>query len=590
MSANRRVRRRRRPTRSSRLQLAQVTIPTEVASTAAVYMILRKMRRPLLVLLSAMAIAVTGLSLMPGIPQPDGSSGQLSLFDAFYVFSYTATTIGFGEVPHEFSIQQRWWVIGSIYMSVIGWAYTIARLMSLLQDSAFNSALAAQSVSRTISHLHEPFTVIVGYGFIGRTVAKTLDQLERRIVVLDNQPSSIERLATDMLTQEVPGVSGDARNPGILGLAGLGSPECEAVLAMTGDEEVNLQIVMTCSLLRPNLPVIARASTRRIAEAMAHFSPTAVINPYREYGKFLILSLKRPYTHRLITWLMSGPGVELPALINYPQIKNWMVVADGAFGDHISEDLEAAGYEVRRAKPTEDPVFAKVDAVIAGAESDTTNLALAAHLRHEHPNIVIVVRQQSHSRLPLLSAFCPDSVFFPPRIVSQRAVATLITPHLWGFIASLMQADDGYAKNLTERLVARIGTAAPRPMRLKIGSAQTPSVARWLVHRSLNLAALLRSPQNWTEPIAAFPLLVVRSGETISFPDDDFLLHLDDEVILVGTREAFIEQNECLYDDSTLYYTATGHDIPTSRAWRRLTNRRWKYAFPLPEEDAQAAS
>ena len=41
----------------------------------------------------------------------------MSIFHAFYVMSYTATTIGFGEVPHPFNDAQRLWVTFAIYLS-----------------------------------------------------------------------------------------------------------------------------------------------------------------------------------------------------------------------------------------------------------------------------------------------------------------------------------------------------------------------------------------------------------------------------------------------------------------------------------------
>ncbi len=37
----------------------------------------------------------------------DGTREYMSLFHAFYVVSYTATTIGFGEIPNAFSDAQR---------------------------------------------------------------------------------------------------------------------------------------------------------------------------------------------------------------------------------------------------------------------------------------------------------------------------------------------------------------------------------------------------------------------------------------------------------------------------------------------------
>ena len=56
----------------------------------------------------------------------------------------------------------------------------------------------------------------------------------------------------------MPGLAADARDPGHLVVAGLGHPCCEAVVALTDDEEANLAIVMAAALLRPEVPVIAR--------------------------------------------------------------------------------------------------------------------------------------------------------------------------------------------------------------------------------------------------------------------------------------------------------------------------------------------
>ncbi|MDR0848546.1 MAG: NAD-binding protein [Propionibacteriaceae bacterium] len=548
------------------------------------FIVVRKMRRPLLVIITVMTVAVLGLCLMPGIPQPDGSNGQLNAFDSFYVISFTATTIGFGEIPHEFSTEQRWWVTFSIYMSVIAWAYTIARLMALLQDSAFIAARNAQAVRRSISHLNEPFTIIVGYGYIGRSVAKALDLLGRRIVVLESNAVPIERLTTDMLRQEVPGVLGDARNPATLGLAGLDQPDCSAVLALTGDEEVNLQIVMTCSLLRPDVPVIARAFTRGITESMTDFSPMAIVNPYDDYGEFLTLAIQHPHAYRLVTWLLAVDGTDLAPLRTHLPSKTWLVVADGQFGDEISQDLIAGDYEVSTALPTDDIDLTNVAAVIAGAESDTTNLALAAHIRHTHPEIFLAVRQQSHAHLPLLNAFTPDSIFFPPHLVTQRVITGLIAPNFWGFIEFLMKSDDAFCQTMTDKLVARVGTLSPVVQRITISAKDTPSVYRWLQHREVALGPLFRSTQDWKHKIGAYPLLLVRGKETIILPADDQELQVGDEIVMVGRLSAFDDQKEVLYDDSTLFYAVTGRDIPTSQAWRRLTNRRWKNAFDHPAE------
>ncbi|MCL1922501.1 MAG: NAD-binding protein [Propionibacteriaceae bacterium] len=574
------TRRRRRvisPIRTRRLQAAQVEIPTEIPHTTAVFIALRRVRTPLLTIITIMTVGIIGLTLMPGLPQPDGSSGRLSAFEAFYVFSTTATTIGFGEIPHEFSIYQRWWVVGFVYLSVIGWAYMLGRVMSLMQDSAFQSARAAQSVRRTINHMRQPFVIIAGYGYTGRSVAKTLDRLGRRIVVLDAQALPIERLATDMLSQEVPGITGDARNPATLGLAGLGHHNCEAVLALTGDEEINLQIVINCTLLRPEIPVIARAATPRIVEAMEEFSPQCVINPFDDFGNVFVLALKNPYTYRLITWLMADEGTPLPPVPTRAKVDNWLVVSDDPFGEQIANDLRREKYSVRVEDPLVDHDLSDVQAVIAGATSDTTNLALAAHLRNSHPEIFLVVRQRDHSRLPLLDAFVPDYTFFPPQVIGQRAMAHLVSPRMWEFLQFLMTSTDSLTQKLTNTMVDRVGATTPRAVKMLISAQQTPTIERWMHHQTITLGDLFHSPQDSSQPIAAMAIMVVRGEEVFTLPDDDFELALGDEVLMIGTGEAFDEQSEALYDDSTLYYTVTGKDIPTSRAWRMLTRRHFTH-------------
>ena len=73
------------------------------------FLILRRLRAPLITLIIVYAISVGGLALIPGV-DGDGVRRPLSIFHAFYVMSYTATTIGFGEIPYPFTDAQRLWV------------------------------------------------------------------------------------------------------------------------------------------------------------------------------------------------------------------------------------------------------------------------------------------------------------------------------------------------------------------------------------------------------------------------------------------------------------------------------------------------
>ena len=101
--------------------------------SAGILLVLRRMRIPLIVLIVIFAVSVLGLTLVPG-EDAQGRPTRLGIFEAFYFMSFTATTIGLGEIPYTFTPAQRMWVTFAIFLSVIGWAYAVGSLLALMQD------------------------------------------------------------------------------------------------------------------------------------------------------------------------------------------------------------------------------------------------------------------------------------------------------------------------------------------------------------------------------------------------------------------------------------------------------------------------
>ena len=136
----------------------------------------------------------------------------MGFFDAFYFMSYTATTIGFGELPYAFTYGQRMWVVVSIYLTVVGWAYAIGSLLTLIQDRAFRQALALRRFTAQVARLREPFLLIAGYGRTGELLARSFDALGRQVVI--EEPSDrIDALDLDTYHADIPGLAGDAAQP-----------------------------------------------------------------------------------------------------------------------------------------------------------------------------------------------------------------------------------------------------------------------------------------------------------------------------------------------------------------------------------------
>src|SRR5689334_22110906 len=182
------------------------TFPRSAETSSTVFLILRRMRAPLIVLITIFAVSVLGLTLIPGRDEA-GQVTRMGFFDAFYFMSYTATTIGYGEIPQPFTGAQRLWVMATIYLTVIGWAYAIGSLLTLLQDRAFRQALGLQRFTRTVARLREPFLLVVGYGQTGQLLGRSLDAIGRRFVVLDVAGERVDVLDIDSYHADVPGLA-----------------------------------------------------------------------------------------------------------------------------------------------------------------------------------------------------------------------------------------------------------------------------------------------------------------------------------------------------------------------------------------------
>jgi voltage-gated potassium channel len=582
--------------RRGRRAAARLSAASTARSAEAIFLVLRRMRTPLIALIVVFAVSTLGLTLIPG-QDADGRPVHMSFFDAFYVISYTATTIGFGEIPNPFTYGQRLWVTFSIYLSVIGWAYAIGSLLALLRDRAFQAALARQHFTRKVARLREPFVLIAGYGRTGELLGRSLDALDRRFVVLDVTAERIDDLELDSYAADVPGLTADARDPGNLAVAGLDHPSCAAVVALTDDEEANLAVVMAAALLRPDLPVIARVTSPVIAERMRAFGDPSTVNPLDRFGDHLRLALRAPAAYQLLSWLEAGPGAELPDRGSPPRDGHWVVVGYGRLGRELTRDLRAEGLAVTVIDPgRDDPeaagdadlvvgdgsdpaVLADVDlehavGFLAGTDNDTTNLSLVAAARRINPSLFVGARQNSAANEPLFTAMELDARLVPAEVIAHEVYAQLSTPLLWRFLRELPSRDDAWAAEVLDRLVALCGTRMQMLWKVRLTPDEAPALQAWLETGTARLGDLLRNPDDRDTPLHAVPLVVLHGDEATAAPDGDFLLAPGDELLLAGWSAAERALTTVLEVDAVHEYVLTGRRVPSSWIWRKLTPAR----------------
>lgn len=551
---------------------ATAELPVEPPSTDVVFLVLRRLRTPLIMSILVFSTSVFGLVLIPGVDEA-GNRVRMSVFDAFYFISYTATTIGFGEIM-PFTADQRMWVTATIFASVITWAYAIGTVLTLLQDPSFQEALRVQRFRRRVGAIREPFTIVAGYGLAGRQVCEQLDVEGMRFVVIDRDLKRLDMLTNSSAPIDAPYLHGDASQSLTLRLAGLGRPNCAGVLALTGEDETNLAVTMTATMLRPDVKVMARCVARIVHERMLDFSPSAVINAADRFGEYLLLAMRRPHVYQVLTWLMSTEGSALPDVPERLGEGRWVICGAGGYARHLSTDLAKAGLETVIADPAAGhPDTTGAAGFVAATPNDILNMALAEHVRHTDETVFIAVRQRTDANTATLRRMEVDSVFIPTDLIATETLARIVTPVFWDFVAYAFEQPDEWGAALIKRVKRACGSGTPDRELVTISPSQTPAVSHWLRERPLTLGELLRNPDDHTKNLHLVTLQLAREGLSQPLPDASTPLQEGDRLLIAGHRPALRALLDTLLHESTVHYVATGEQLPSTWLWRKIVLR-----------------
>lgn len=546
--------------------------------------VLRRMRAPLIALIAAYALAVFGLTLMPGT-DPDGRPWRMELFDAFYVMSYTATTIGFGEVPYPFSYAQRLWMTLSIYVSVIAWAYALGAIFALVRSAAFREAWERGRFQAGVRRLADRYFVICGYGQSGRRLAEALDRLGYAAVIVDPNPDRTRLLMLRDHAQPLIGMTGDARSPQLLEMAGIRRENCRGLIVVTGDDEAAQTIAIEARVLAPELPIIARVRSRIVQQTLEEFGGVTLIQPFESFAFNFGLALDRPDTLRLEDWLTGVPGAEPPPRIEVPR-GHWVLAGVGRFGGALRDQLDRSGLTWRAIDPEptrcgdsgivgtgvaaeelQQAGLAEASGLVAGTDSDATNLAIAKAARRLRPDLFVVIRQNQAANRSLIDAARPQMRYVRAQLMTHECLQLLTTPMLNRFLMQAREQTNAWAVDVCDRLRAVVGERVPYAWRVDCDLTRL-GLRHSLAEQQqppLTVGHLLRDPDDPAALIPALALLLQREGKDLLLPDSTMALALGDRVLFVGAADAEALQCRVLDDDVAIDFVRTGHEPP--RTW-----------------------
>lgn len=567
-------------------------MPTIPQSNPVTFIVLREMRTPILVLIAVYGVAILGMALIPGV---DGE--PMSIFHSFYFVMYTATTTGFGEIPQEFSDGQRLWAILCLFMTVIAWLYSIGAIIRLLQNRFFQLAVEEMRFAKAVNRLPREFYILCGFGDTGSLLARGLSDAGISATILDKNQDRIRALKLRDYTVPMPGLCCDASVPRYLIEAGVESPACMGVIALTHDEEVNLKIAAVSRLLNPGVRIIAMSASAFHEESLATLGKdTHFVDPFKVFAKGLGVAINNPSIYILNEWLARAKGASLEKRLEIPPKGHWIICGYGRMGREIYQilaefDLSVAVIDPH--PPTQDiDIFIRGRAtaatlraagidravgVVAANDDDGHNLSILIHARSLNPKVFMIVRQNRHHNEIAFSAANADIIMQPSLVTARRILFMLKAPLLRPFFLFLREAhqrNPRFMENLLKRLQDKLGDEMPQLLTLDLTAQRVPALAQaWQEGAKITLEDILRDPRDRSQRLPTVPL-VLRSGEVLRFlPEDYLVLQANDQILFCGTESAHRLLEATLNNEYMLFYLVTGNEKPRGYFMRWLRRK-----------------
>lgn len=231
-----------------------------------------------------------------------------NVFDALFRTVNTIYTAGLFDAPT--STGAKAFTLLLVVGGVAVFLYVFALLVELAVSGTIGGLWSERRTRRAVSRLHDHF-IICGYGRVGRRIAEEFSQLGLRYVVVDINPESLKpaHRRGDLV------IEAGGTEAGVLAEAGI--DRARGLVASSDSDVDNLYITLSAKSARPDLLVVARASTPDAAEKLRLAGADRVVQPY------------------------ATAGLEMAKLAAKPQVAAFLDIATSAGGPDLSmEEIE----------------------------------------------------------------------------------------------------------------------------------------------------------------------------------------------------------------------------------------------------------
>ena len=254
-------------------------------------------RRRFIIIVSALVIIVSigviGYEIIEG----------WSFIDALYMTVITLSTVGYGEV-HHLSTAGRIFSIVLIISGVGAMLYTLTTIVQYILEGGFGDILGRRRMKEKIANLKR-HVILCGYGKVGHEVARVFESEGTPFIIVEMDQETVSKAVENGYLC----IQGNATSDDVLKEAGI--ERARALVAALGSDADNLYITLSAKEIRPDLFIVARASTEESEPKLLRAGADRIMSPYRIGGRHMAMLTLRPLVVDFVDTTMLSRGREL---------------------------------------------------------------------------------------------------------------------------------------------------------------------------------------------------------------------------------------------------------------------------------------
>lgn len=212
---------------------------------------------------------------------------KLNFIDSVYYSVITMATVGYGDYIPKTGIQKMFATTLAL-SGVALLAYVFNTLLTNFQERLILFSKGVRKM-KLIEKMKD-YYIICGYGRVGKVVLNELIERNQNVIIIEKNEEIVEKIEE---TDSIIALHEDATDNDLI--SKLAGEKCRSVILCTGEDVINIFIVLTIREINPDTWIVSRASKIENISRLKKAGANKVVSPEVIGGQDLYFESVRPH-------------------------------------------------------------------------------------------------------------------------------------------------------------------------------------------------------------------------------------------------------------------------------------------------------